>query len=142
MLYRQQHMNAYSRLQMIGKTQRTDEEHKMLMYTQWPDQYYGAAIVGWGLVFTGWWWAQCHPIGMLQNRDRTFSQGLNMNELNERNRLMSMVFEEHREYTDQIRTEIGQRPPLFGPPQRATQVQWNDTGSLDNSVHRLSEKKK
>ena len=124
-LYRQNHMNAFTRINAISWPQRTEEEYRLHNVLKLPEHYTYYYVFGAMVFFACYRLHTGHSTSRGTNRDFTIKGGVNQLELRKRNKEMAQIFELHREMVDTTRKQIGERPAVFDPPDTA--APWWDT---------------
>jgi hypothetical protein len=127
LLYRPSHMNMYSRLGMIAAEQRTEEEARLIRYITHPEVSLGLPIVGLFVLYHVYTYLYDVETAMRFDKfKRTNFEGMDYEEVYQRNQEMDRIFQQHRELVAETRAKYcPERPAVFDPP--AGHVAWHDT---------------
>jgi hypothetical protein len=126
MMYRPSHINSYTRLNMIAPPQRTEEEHRLLQFTRWPEHYVFFWIMCTASIFVNYAWLYSKPMSGAENRNRAMAGAMNQHELWKRNDEMDDIFKMHKELIAETRKNFApKRPAVFNPPDNG--ANWHDS---------------
>ena len=112
-LYRSTRQNRYCQLANISQTQRSWMEELKWHFTLFPDVM-NCMVLGTVIVFTCLFSGSFNvPFGWNFNKNHTHSGGLNQSELQQRNAEMGIIFQNHRNVAEEMRSRAGIEGPHF-----------------------------
>ena len=125
LLYRPSHMNMYSRLNMIGFAQRTEQEQRLWKWNLNAEAHAGFAVSGFILFMLTYYNLTSIDNSRKFDRRRKNMGGMSEEEVWQRNYEMDKIFQQHRELIDETRRKYApERPAIFDPP--AGHSSWYD----------------
>jgi hypothetical protein len=121
LLYRPSHMNMYSRLNMIGFSQQTEQERRIWKWNMQPEAHALFGIFGFFLFSLTYYNLTSIDNARKLDRKRKNFGGMSDEEVWQRNYEMEKIFKQHRELIDETRAKYAPiRPEIFDPPEGHT----------------------
>jgi hypothetical protein len=131
LLYRPSHMNMYSRLAMISREQRTEEEGRLFSYIVHPEIYALTWLCSMIIMYCAYATYFDATLGVRFDSKRRFAfEGMDENEVFQRNWEMNYIMQQHRELIAETRKKyVPVRPAVYDPPE--VSVNWYDPRKTD-----------
>lgn len=106
-LYRSTRQNRYCQLANISQSQRTWMEELKYHFTMFPDVM-NCMVIGTVIIFSCLFSGSFQvPFGWNFNKNHSLTGGLNQSELQQRNTEMGIIFENHKQISDEMRKIAG-----------------------------------